>query len=54
MNDLIDFKQAFDCVWQLLHILANHGIPEQLMILVEVSSLLYQVNEGSKNRVRSQ
>lgn len=36
-NNFIDFKQAFDSVWQLglWKVLRNYGIPEQLVILLE-------------------
>ncbi len=37
-NNFKDFKQAFDSVWQqgLWQVLRNYGIPEELIILLEV------------------
>ena len=36
-NNFIDFKQAFDSVWQrgLWQVLRNNGIPEDLVLLLE-------------------
>jgi len=36
-NNSIDFKQAFDSVWQrgLQQVLQNNGIPEKLVNLLE-------------------
>jgi len=36
-NDFVDFKQAFDSVWQegLLRTMRNCSVPEELVVLIE-------------------